>query len=211
MRTNILLIDADAGSAGAPRERPCAGRRRVVWSQYTDDARTHERPIVLHADDALDLALDITSILREDPSTFSPQLGPIHAGRNIDLAINDSVFGTDIAPIVGTLAVGLFDPPSSTSSPDPPDTYKNHFRPDTIVVPDPNDDVLRAFGNDRTNFDSAYTFADLSVKATTSTRLPQLDRDDDHVLGLHGRRRDAERPRQRRRCRPRITSAGSTC
>ena len=164
VRTNILVIDADAGSAGllAPSRAPIAVE--LVWSQYTDDTGTHERPIALHADVALDLVLDITSILREVPAgTFSPSLGPIHAGRNVDLAINDSVFGTDVDPLNGSLAVGLFDPPSGTPSPNPPDTYKNHFRPDTVIVPDPNEDVLRAFGHNRTNLDSAYTFSDLSA------------------------------------------------
>ena len=164
VRTNILLIDADAGSAGllGPSRAPIAVE--LVWSNYRDDAGLHERPIVLNADVAVDLVLDITSILRESPSSlFSPSLGPVHVGHDADLQINDSVFGTALGAAVGTLAVGLFDPPSGTPSPNPPDTYKNHFRPDTVIVPDPNEDVRRAFGNDRTNLDSAYTFTDLSA------------------------------------------------
>ena len=163
VRTNILLIDADAGSAGLLASGRAPIAVELVWSQYTDDTGTHERPIVLHADVALDLVLDITSILRETPAgTFSPSLGPIHAGRNIDLAINDSVFGTDIAPIVGTLAVGSsirrrrrrVNPAGHLQEPLP----ARHDRRARL-----NDDVLRAFGNDRTNFDSAYTFTDLSA------------------------------------------------
>ena len=51
VRTNILDIDADAGSAGLLVGGRAPIAVELVWSQYTDGTGTHQRPIVLNADD----------------------------------------------------------------------------------------------------------------------------------------------------------------
>ncbi len=202
VRTNILEIDADKGSAGllVPTRAPLSVE--LVRSEYTDDTGTHQREIVLNADVSVDLVLDIRSILREVPPVsapyFTPHLGPIHVGHDADLFVYDSIFGTDLNTNLGSVAVALFDPPSATPSPDsaglvPEPLPARHRRHD--AGPDPARLRQRPARPDRQRL-----HVHRPERGPHHPCLPYVDRHDDHVHGLQQRRRHAAR---RRHGRPR--------
>ena len=94
--SNALRIIAERGTIGT---RGIGQRTPIavvlVQSDYLVDNIDPTRLVSLVAEAAGDVVLDITSILRGSETTFTPTLGPIHAGGTIDLLINDSLHGND--------------------------------------------------------------------------------------------------------------------
>jgi len=151
VHTNIANLDADAGSIGF-----LSGGTRtplpleLVQSSYTVVNIDPERLVGLNAEAKNDVVLDITSVLRETPSGhMQPSLGPIHAGRNIDIVVNDSVYGTD-ETTQGDVFVELYDGTQTLPLTVPglagSGVYNIHFRPNGVgplIVPDASRSPVR--------------------------------------------------------------------
>ncbi len=159
VRTNTLEIDADAGSAGTAGQRIVT---ELIQSTFDPDHNDPVNPfvrrdIMLDAEVAGDLFLDVTAVRRENVAEpFAVDIGPVKAGNNADILVRDSVEETQAVNLQG-VQVDLFF--SSGFGPLPPDSkvYNFRFRPDLFGVAT----ELGAFGGNRTTIDSDYNFTDL--------------------------------------------------
>ncbi len=144
----------------------------LVQSNYTVDNVDPVRYIKLVAEAKTDLVLDITSVLRDNPyHPFPPNIGPIHAGRNVDLVINDSQWGTDQAVFTADgVIVDTYNPPDLTTLQANSGTYTSYFHPDVVTTF--SDPVLVAFGTSLTPFDSDYVFPDVTAGNNINIRHP---------------------------------------
>ncbi|MET0448206.1 MAG: hypothetical protein ABW004_07350, partial [Aeromicrobium sp.] len=175
IRTNIALLDAHRGTIGtvftlfgltfrAPIDIT------LVQSDYLVDDVDPTRAVVLVADARDDVVLDVTYSARMPlgspyaSTAFLPQLGPIHAGRDIDIVVHDSLTGSDAPAFVSYLVdVVVTDPPSSTPIP-PSGQYHTYFHPDPGPWGGFTDPVLVAWGtNDAVAPVTTYTWLDLSA------------------------------------------------
>ncbi len=175
IRTNVLTIMANEGTIG--RTVAASGTRSpinviLVQSDYMIGDVDPARYVSLIADALRDVVLDITYSLRaplDSPfPAMAPVLGPIHAGRDVDLVVHDSIRGSD-TPVWSSylIQVNVYDPPDLTTVlPNPPyptGAYHTYFHPDSgapFVYTDP---VVIAWGSVDTKADSAYTFPDLKA------------------------------------------------
>ncbi len=165
IRTNSLLIMANAGTIGlhsAVQRIPIPVI--LVQSDYVVGDVDPVRNVSLIADALVDVVLDITYSLRAPASTpfatMAPVIGPIHAGRDIQIVIHDSLRGSD-APVLGSLGVHVTN--NGVAGLTGPDgTYYVFYYPDGAAGPY-TDPVIIAWGSANTLADSAYTFPDLSA------------------------------------------------
>jgi hypothetical protein len=171
--TNTLVIIADNGTIGL---LDASSGVRVpipvvlVQSDYLIDDVDPTRFVSLIADARVDVVLDITSILRAAPSTFTPTLPLIHAGRDIDIVIGDSLQGTDVPPFGSSFVqVNVFQAPAFTATGGATGQYQLFFHPDSGVF-SYTDPVLVAFGTVNTPFPSTYVFTDLSAGRNIAVR-----------------------------------------
>ena len=177
IRTNKLVLDADAGAIG--RQAGVSGPRVPVASELV--RFKHIDPefcpsaiapclydIVIQIEATGDLVADLTGNERSLTALASSvdwQLDYLVAGNDIDVVINDTVQGVDV-PTLNGLTVALYDPPNGigappfgSPSPNPPTAYQYHFRPDSPAVD--YDTILRAFGvAQRSKVTSTWTFGD---------------------------------------------------
>ena len=113
--TNVLHLNSDTGSIGSS-----AHPIRIVLVQwactidlpYCASSATH--PVVLTAEAGVDIFLDLTTIRRDSTSAavstpLQPVIGPIKAGHDVTINVNDSSEGIDQAA-VGTVWAALFSP-----------------------------------------------------------------------------------------------------
>ncbi|WP_367889442.1 hypothetical protein [Humibacter ginsenosidimutans] len=166
--TNTLAIYADAGTIGTVTT---SGGTRVrtpipvelVQSDYLVDNVDPTRFVALVADALDDVVLNITSILRGAPAAFTPTLGPIHAGHDIDLVLGDSLQGDDVPTISSDyIQVNVYNADHAGTTFPPTGAYKTYFHPDGTPSYDLSL-VLTAFGTVDTPIDSTYVFPDLSA------------------------------------------------
>ncbi|WP_345762181.1 beta strand repeat-containing protein [Diaminobutyricibacter sp. McL0608] len=167
--TNTLVILADNGTIGLLFTGGLFNLRIpipvvLVQSDYIVDNVDPTRFVSLIADARDDVVLDITSILRGPATTFTPTIPLVHAGRNIDIVLGDSLQGNDLPPFTSTfLQVNVFQPPQFTITVAPTGQYQVFFHPDPagpFVYTDP---VLVAFGTVDLPYPSTYVFQDLSA------------------------------------------------
>ncbi|HEX5858517.1 MAG TPA: hypothetical protein VFY91_10470, partial [Microbacterium sp.] len=180
IRTNTAVLMANAGTIGVLTNVLRTPIPIIlVQSDYFIGDVDPARYVSLVADALLDVVLDITYSLRAPADSIfpsmAPVIGPIHAGRNIDLVINDSTRGSDVPPIGSHLIqVNVVNPPDLVTLIVPPSgTYHTYFHPDAAVFVY-NDPVLIAWGTNNTPADSAYEFTDLSAGNNIDVRHPSL-------------------------------------
>ncbi|MGN6125220.1 MAG: beta strand repeat-containing protein, partial [Humibacter sp.] len=166
--TNTLAIYADAGTIGTYATVGGTTVRvpipvQLVQSDYLVDNVDPTRLVGLVADALVDVVLDITSILRGAAVPFTPTLGPIHAGHNIDLVLGDSLQGDDVPAISSDyLQVNVYNSDHIGATFPPTGQYKVYFHPDQTPSYDLSL-VLTAFGTSNQPYDSTYVFPDLSA------------------------------------------------
>ena len=190
IRTNIIEILAPHGNIGyqSPTHAnpdPVRNPIAVEIVRWQDVLGTYH-DIVVKVDAGGDAVLDLTANRRTDEALGSPfaiTVDHINAGNDVDLVLNDSKNGNDVADNI-LVTVNLYNPGTTLYryvfpgpyTPAPSDSgplapcpagncgsgsgkYETHFRPD---VNDPNlDRILRAFGVLTTKLDSTYTFTDV--------------------------------------------------
>jgi LPXTG-motif cell wall-anchored protein len=166
--TNALSIFADSGTIGSYATVKGATVRvpipvQLVQSDYLVDDVDPTRFISLVADALDDVVLDITAILRGSPVPFTPTLGPIHAGHDIDLVLGDSLQGSDVPAIASDyIQVNVYNSANAGATYPPTGKYKVYFWPDKTPAPDLSL-VLTAFGTTNSPYASTYVFTDLSA------------------------------------------------
>ena len=173
MVTNVLDAFADAGSIGS-----LTGNRlwvELVQSSYTVLNVDPPRPIGLTAEALNDVVLEIVAVDTCTPTecpTFPPSLGPIHAGGNVDIILDDSLYGVDqVGFTANAVTVDEYTPdndPSRSTTVAFSGTYYSFFHNATSTPF--SDPILDAFntalppGNPNlVPIDSAYSFPDVSA------------------------------------------------
>src|SRR5439155_4688069 len=178
----------------------------VVELVRWQDALSAYHNIVVRVDAGDDVVLDLTANRRTDESAATPftiTIERINAGDDVDVVLNDSKSGTDIAAGV-LVIVNLYNPgttfyrfsyPATYTPPATADAgplspcsgvcgsgsgrYRTHFRPDAA---DPGlDKILRAFGTVTADRESTYIFSavragddiDICHVTTTSVEEPK--------------------------------------
>ncbi|MGA7147432.1 MAG: hypothetical protein WBX17_02955, partial [Microbacterium sp.] len=164
IRTNIARLDAPRGTIGRwTGGGEFLAREQIditlVQSDYLVDDVDPTRPVSLIADAADDVVLDITYIARMTPDSpyiataFAPQLGPIHAGRDIDIVVHDSLTGVDRPSFTAfSIHVEAQDPGAADGD------FEVYYYPDQ-AWPGFDDPVLIAWGTANEPADSAYVFS----------------------------------------------------
>ncbi len=173
--TNTLVILADNGTIGILVSGLFSLRVPIpvilVQSDYIVDNVDPTRFVSLTADARDDVVLDITSILRGPATTFTPTIPLIHAGRNIDIVLGDSLQGNDTPTFTSTfLQVDVYQPPAFTTTVPPTGQYRVFFHPDPAGPYVYNDNVIVAFGTVNTFYPSTYVFQDLSAGNNINVR-----------------------------------------
>ena len=142
----------------------------LVQSDYIVDNVDPTRFVSLIADARDDVVLDITSILRGPATPFTPTIPLIHAGRNIDIVLGDSLQGNDLPTFTSTfLQVDVYQPPQFAVTVPPTGQYRVFFHPDPAGPYVYNDPVIVAFGTVEHLRTRARTCSRTSARATTST------------------------------------------
>ena len=167
--SNVLHLNSDLGSIGS-----LANPVRAVLVQWDCSGTLfctspHPKPVVLTAEAGVDVFIDLTTIRRDSTTAavstaLVPIIGPINAGHDIWINVNDSSEGIDSAA-VGELNVNRYTPddqPSPFGSGPIAETVPTwrHFRPDTVFSPDVIGDppLLVAYGIVLTKIDANYRF-----------------------------------------------------
>ena len=176
VRTNQLGLTSDTGSIGAQSTGVGVPRLPIVVElvRFRDRAATLW-DFVATADAATDVVLDITALDRAEETTggASPLTVPIRriaAGEDVDLVLNESRAGIDLAP-VDDVVISLFAP--LDSEPFSVETYRTHFQPDMDEPGLVN--IRRAFGTESVAVQSTYDFdqlragGDIDISRVAST------------------------------------------
>ncbi|MFN2609691.1 MAG: hypothetical protein ABR507_02275, partial [Actinomycetota bacterium] len=164
--SNQLFIDSDLGSAGT-----LASPVKAILVQWDCTgaflcSAPHPKPVVLQAEVGNDLFLDLTTIRRDSESAavstpITPLIGPIFAGHDIWINVNNSAEGINkVAP--GQINVDRYTPnavPGSGSTVQQTATWR-HFFPDSGTTADVVGGplILVAYGSDLTNINANYQF-----------------------------------------------------
>ena len=153
IRTNELHLEADTGSIGRQSARSPISVELVEFRDVSGALWNIEAT----ADAAQDVVLDLTAHRRSEAVLGSPlsvNIDRITAGDDVDVVVNDSKEGNDVAAGFGGVQVSLFNPPSSSAY--DTHTYFAHFRPDGSASG--LESIRRAFGTTATEIDSTYIF-----------------------------------------------------
>ena len=172
--SNQLFLDSDLGSVGS-----LANPFNVILVQYARGppaSPTPEYPVVLHAEVGVDIFLNLTMVRRDSLSSaqgtaIAPVIGPVFAGHDIWININDSNEG--IVPLVvhdGEVNrfvpnnVSAFDDGNTVITASGPIQEHvgtiDHFRPNVGSTPIVLDGaaVLIAYAADSTPINADYQF-----------------------------------------------------
>jgi hypothetical protein len=175
IRTNIARLHAEQGSIGAvftvfgiTLRFPV--RITLVQSDYLVDDVDPTRPVALTVDAWGDAVLDLTYSARMPvgspyaATAFRPVLGPIHAGRDVDIVVHDSLSGSDAPAFSSYLVqVNVSVPPNLSVFVGATGQYHTYFHPDPGPWGGFTDPVLVAWGTTNTVHDAAYTFSDVAA------------------------------------------------
>ena len=172
--SNQLFLDSDLGSVGS-----LASPFNVILVQYArgpPPSPTPEYPVVLHAEVGVDIFLNLTTVRRDSLSAaqgtaIAPVIGPVFAGHDIWININDSNEG--IVPLVvhdGEVNrfvpnnISAFDDGNTVITASGPIQEHvgtiDHFRPNVGTTPFVLDGaaVLIAYAADVTPINADYQF-----------------------------------------------------
>jgi hypothetical protein len=174
VESNILDLYADAGSIGVLGSSTVTRAPlpvEMVQSNY--DIAPNEDPtrLVQLVGEALgNIVLDLTTTIRGTPTgTFTPSVGPFHAGGSIDIELEDSEEGTDLATF-SAYAVSVVNPNNHDAGGET-GTYYTFYWPDGSTPPSFSDIILQAFGTDLTPINSNYLFPDVSAGTNIDIHL----------------------------------------
>ena len=167
--TNQLNLDSDLGSIGTLANPIHAVLVQWDCSGTLFCSGPHPQTVVLTGEAGNDFFLDLTTIRRDSTTAhlttaLTPVIGPLKAGHDLWINVNDSAEGIDPAA-VAKIDVDRYAPndqPSPFGSGSPVESVPTwrHFRPDTVfspfVIGDPP--LLVAYGTVLTAINADYRF-----------------------------------------------------
>ena len=181
IRTNTLSVTAtgDIGNQSAADDGTIDGNRErkaleVELVRITHAVERTDTPalkqIHLTADAGGDAVLDITLFDRsqeysDQPSSLDVTIDSIKAGDDVDVVVNDSKWGNNLADITGT-TVNLYTPKANypdyyETLRDRSDGYFLHFSPDLEGAEEYYNFIRRSLGTTGTEVNSTYTFTEV--------------------------------------------------